>query len=392
MKNIAVAQIKCCTMSEKFNFLDLRILEALGKHGPRNITGVARKLGMRPETLRKRLRHLTSQFFLRFNANIYHTYIGLKKALVFAEAIPGYEDLLFKCFKKNDFWMFVSRCYGMFEGCVGVFTIPKDDCSKFELFLDEIERLAVARNVQVMWSTCFQAVHSRCKWFDQKPQTWNFRWEEWIEEIPDEGTDLPYTLVDPEGFPIKGDYIDVFISKELEKDATINFTQIAEMLEVSPQLIGYHYHNHLIKKGILESFEVTDFRFGTDTSNFLFFVFEFDSQEKLAKFASSLLDKPFVRTLGKILAKNALYAHVYLPKPEFRRFIDCLSRLIRRGFLRSYSYVIQDLKKSSRQTISYEYFRDGKWIYDHRKHVRNLRELVEQEKPGIEITGLNCVV
>lgn len=372
-------------MPEKLNFSDLRILETLEKYGPRNITDIARRLSMHPETLRKRLTHLTSQFFLRFHANIYHTYIGLKKALVFAEATPGYEDLLFKCFKKNDFWIFVSRCYGMFEGCVGVFTIPEDYCSDFKRFLHHIKRLAVAKNFQVLWSTCFQAVHSRCEWFDQKTQTWNFRWEEWVEGIPDEDTDLPYTLVDPKGFPIKGDYIDVFISKELEKDARTSFTDIAEMLKVSPQLIGYHYYNHLIKRGILESFQVTDFRFGTDASDSLFFIFEFDSREKLAKFASSLLKKPFVRILGKILGRNALYGYVYLPKPEFRRFIDCLSRLIRRGFLRSYSYVIQDLKKSSRQTISYEYFRDGKWIYDHKKHIHNLHELVEQEKPGIEI-------
>lgn len=364
-------------MSPKFNLSDLRILEGLGRYGPRNVTEVARKLGMPAETLRKRLKRLTSHLFLRLNANIYHTYLGLKKALIFAEATPGYEDLLFNCLRENDFWISIARCYGMFEGCVGVFTIPNTHCVKFERFLEEIENLGVARKIKIFWCTCFQAVHSRCKWFDQKSQTWNFQWDEWIEEIPAEDTELPYTLVDPEDFPIKGDYIDVFISKELEKDATTSFADIAEMLGVSPQLIRYHYHNHLIKRGILESFEVTDFRFDIATSNFLFFIFKFDSAEKLAKFASSLLDKPFVRTLGKVLGQHALYGYMYLPKFEFRRFIDPLSKLIRTGFLQSYSYAIQDLQKSSRQTISYEYFRHGKWIYNHKKHIHNIHDLVK---------------
>ena len=170
---------------------------------------------------------------------------------------------------------------------------------------------------------------------------------------------MPYTLVDPKDFPIKGDYIDVFILKELEKDATTSFADIAKMLGVSSQLIGYHYRNHIVERGILEGFEVTDFHFGIADSNFLYIVFRFDSAEKLVKFASSLLDKPFVRTLGKVLGQNALYGYIYLPKPEFRRFVDSLSKLIRTGFLQSYSYVIQDLQKSSRQTISYEYFRRG---------------------------------
>lgn len=342
---------------------------------------------MPPETLRKRLKRLTSNFFLRFHANIYHTYLGLKKAVVLAEATPGYEDLLLESLKRNDFWIFVSRCYGMFEGCVGIFTIPKDHCVNFERFLDEIEKLSVARNIQFFWCTCFHAVHSRCNWYDRESQTWHFKWDDWIEEIPAEDTELPYTLVDPVGFPIKGDYIDVFISKELEKDATTSFTEIAEMLGVSPQLIGYHYHNHLIKRGLIESFEVNDFRFGTTSSNFLFFVFKFQSEEQLAKFASSLLDKPFVRILGKVLEKNALFAHIYLPKPEFRSFIDSLSILIRRDLLQSYSYVAQDLRKSSRQTISYEYFKRGTWIYDHEKHIHSLHDLVEQIAPTVEATG-----
>jgi len=370
-------------MPPKFDYSDLRILEGLGKYGPRNVTGVARKLGLPAETLRKKLKRLTSQFFLKFNANIYHTYLGLKKALVFAEAAPGYEDLLFNCLRQNDFWISLVRCYGTFEGCVGVFTVPNDHCVEFEQFLEEMVKLGAARKNQVFWCTCFHAIHSRCKWFDRKSKTWNFRWDKWIEKIPNEDTELPYTLVDPKDFPIKGDYTDVFILKELEKDATTSFTDIAKMLGVSPQLIGYHYRSHLIKRGILESFEVADFRFGTTTSNFFFFLFKFDSAEKLNKFASSLLDKPFVRTLGKVLGQNALYGYIYLPKPEFRGFIDHLSKLIRTGFLQSYSYAIQDLQKSSRQTISYEYFRHGAWIYDHKKHVHNIHNLVKQNAPEL---------
>lgn len=365
-------------MSQNLDFSDLRILEGLAKYGPRNVTEVARKLDIHPETLRKRLRSLSSQFFLRFNANIYHTKLGLKKAVVFAESIPGYEDLLFNCLKTNDFWIAVTRCYGMNEGCLAIYTIPKDYCTKFHQFLDELERIGVARSVRVFWSTCFQSVQSRCNWFDPESETWKFQWDKWVEEIADEGTDLPYTLVEPKDWSVECDRTDVLILKELEKDATISFVDLAKKLEVSPQLVGYHFRNHLQRRGLMEGFEVTAFHFGMDKSDFFVFVFNFDSYGNLAKFASSLLDKPFTKALGKILGNNALYGYMYLPKSEFRRFIDALSKLVRNGLLQSYRYLIQDLTKSSRATIPYQCFKDGAWIYDHENFIEHLHKLVEE--------------
>jgi DNA-binding Lrp family transcriptional regulator len=358
------------------------VLEGLAEHGPRNVAEVARKLGIPTETLRKNLKRLRSQFFLRFNVNVYHTNLGLRKAVVFAEAIPGYEDLLFDCLKQNGFWIFLGRCYGMFEGCTGIFTIPKDHAAKFEQFLNRIKGLGMARNVEVFWSTCFHSVQSRCNWFDKQLGYWNFQWDEWIEEIKNERTELPYTLIDPKDFPILGDRIDVLMLKELEKDATVKITRLAEMFGISPQLARYHFHEHLVGKGLIESFEITAFHFGRETSDFYFFIFNFDTYEKLAKFASSLLDKPFAKALGKILSNNALYGYLYLPKSEFGNFLKTLSKLVKTGFLGSYRYVIQDLGNSSRQTIPYEYFKDRSWIYDHGKQIENLQNLAGNMRLG----------
>jgi len=371
-------------MHREFDYTDLRILEGLGIYGPRNVTNVARNLGIPAETVRKRLKRLRSQIFLRTHVNVYHTNLGLRKAVVFAEAALGYEHLLFNSMKTNDFWIALARCYGMFEGCVGIYTIPRDHCAELERFLEEIKNLGLARNIQVFWSTCFQTVYSKCNWFDPESGTWNFQWDEWISEIPVQGTELPYTLVDPKDFPVKADEIDVFILKELEKDATKDFTNLAKMMGVSPQFVGYHYREHLLERGLIEGFDVSVFHFGRADSDVFFFIFNFGSIEKLAKFASSLLDKPFVRGLGKILGENSLFGYLYLPKPEFRRFIDSLSDLIRKGFLSDYQYLIQDLGKTSRQTIAYEHFKDGKWLYDHKKHIENLRNLVKNAVPTIQ--------
>lgn len=369
------------TMHKSFDLIDLKILEALAIYGPRNVTDVSRKLHMPAETLRKRIKRLYTQTFLRFNINVHYTNLGLRRTVLFAEAVPGYENILFDALKINDFWIFVSRCYGMFEGCVGIFTVPSENCDQFEHFVGELERIGLARKTQIFWSTCFYSVHSRCKWFNQKRKMWNFDWDEWVQEIRNEGTNLPYTLAHTETPSVKVDEIDVLILKELEKDATISFKKLGEKLGISPQLASYHFHNHLIGINLLRSFEVSAFHFGKD-SEFSFFIFNFDEQQKLAKFASSLIDKPFVKALGKILNGNALYAYLYFPRGEFRRFLDVSSKLVRNGFLKSYQYVIQDLANSSRATIPFQCFKNGKWLYDHRRYIKILHKFVK-EKPLI---------
>ncbi len=42
--------------------------------------------------------------------------------------------------------------------------------------------------------------------------------------------------------------------------------------------------------------------------------------------------------------------------------------------------MIQDLDKTVRQTISYEYFEKGSWIYEHDKHIQRLVDLAERNE------------
>jgi hypothetical protein len=125
--------------------------------------------------------------------------------------------------------------------------------------------------------------------------------------------------------------------------------------------------------------------FDRATSDMFFFIFKFGDSEKTGKFARSLLDKPFVFILGKILNENSLVSQICLPRHEFRNFIDALSKLARVNLLENYEYVLQDLRpgKWSRETIPYGLFKNGRWTYEHSQHVKALHDL-----DGAEITRL----
>ena len=56
--------------------------------------------------------------------------------------------------------------------------------------------------------------------------------------------------------------------------------------------------------------------------------------------------------------------------------------LFRSGLIRTYSYVIVDPTASKRQTLSYEYFEKGKWLYDHEKMIKTLEKTVKTQGPS----------
>lgn len=367
-------------MDKRLDILDIRIIEAIGKEGPRNITGIAKKLDVPIRTVHYRLKRISCNFFLRFNLNIYHTNLGLKKAAVFAETEPGREDSLKDCLQANGFWIYLARYFGNHEGWFGLYTIPTDNTRDFEQFLGEIGRLGVARNIRLHWSTCFHSVNLASNWFDPYTNTWSFPWESWIQEIRNGTTELPQTLKDPEEWTIKGDYIDVFILKEMEKNARVDFVNVAKMLGIDPRRVQYHFKNHIVSRGLMEGFKTTIFQFDESQSDWLYFVFKFSHENSMKRFASSLLDKPFVRTLGKVLGKNELLALLYMPRVEFRRLVDALSKIVRNGWLEDFDHVVLDMSKSFQQTISYEFFKEKTWVYEHDKHMENLKRLIECDK------------
>jgi DNA-binding Lrp family transcriptional regulator len=367
-------------MKKPLTNLDITILKALCHVGPRNLAKVASFIGIPRKTVAFRMKRMASnpKIFLRCHAGVYHTNLGLKKAVVFASAAPGKEQLLLECLKANGFWLYVGRSYRGREECNAVYAIPIEHCEKFKQFIYEIKRLDVARDVQIFWSTCFEGGRITGKWFDTEREKWIFLWDEWLKEIPHAPTKLPYTLVEPKAYVNYADEIDVFILKELEKDATVSLKKIADKLGMSRQRVWTHFKNHIMGKGLLEGFQIFALPSVVPWDMFVFVIY-FYNYEKMAKFANSLLDKPFVIMVGKIFGKNALLTEIRLPRMEFRKFIDALSILANMEIVRDYEYIIQDLRTSSRQTISYEFFKGRYWIYDHKKHLMALEALVNKQ-------------
>jgi DNA-binding Lrp family transcriptional regulator len=365
-------------LQQRLDSLDIKILKALVACGPRNLAKVARKAKISPTTLQYRLKNLSSHFYLRFFTNIYHVNLGLKKAIIIVEGEPGQEELLLSCLKANSFWIYLVPIYGVVQGYLGIYTIPVNHTREFELFLDELKKTGAARSVKLVWTTSLHRVNLIGTWFDSSSEKWAFQWEGWADAISNQPTELPYTLREPKQFPIQADQIDILILKELEKNATVSFHELAEGLGITPQAVRQRYRR-LQKLNLIEGFEIHLYQFQMMPFETFYFSFNFEEYEKFAKFASSLLDKPFAVSLGKILGQNSMIAFLYVPLQEFKGFMRTLSTLQAAKWLQNYYYVHIDLDKAMRQTFSYEYFKQGSWVYEHEKHIKTLQILTVEQ-------------
>lgn len=380
MENIDSRIRDAFSIWEKIDEIDVKILEGLSLLGPRNIALLSKHIDHPISTVSYRIRRMLDKSILFFHVNPYHTYMGLKKAVIFVEAMLGYEDVLLDCLRVNDFWLLLCRVYGPYEGCGGIWTIPKEKAEDFEDFIQSLIDKGIARSAEINWSTCFEGIPVQTRWFNNEQGQWTFNWDELLKEVEIIEGKLPITLIDPPDWPIKVDYTDLLIIKELEIDGRKSLSNISRKLDIPFEKIKYHFREHVSKRGLLEGYQIEIYRFPSLVSEYIFFKFEFDTYEQFAKFTLSLHDKPFPIFMGKVLGENALITQVYLPKWEFRKFIAFLSELIKKGLLSSYHYVLEDAFQMWRETIPYDHFKDGKWDYDSDLMKKGIEEVLQKWK------------
>jgi len=355
-----------------------KILEGLGKHGPRNILALAKSIGLPPTTVAFRMKKLMKEGLLETRTNFDYSRLGLMKAVLIAESKPGQKKKLRQVIDNLGYWTYLVRCYGKYDGYYAIFAFPAEYREELEEYLDKAAQLKCLSRYIFYWTTNFTEVAPNFDWFDFKSKSWNFQWKRWIEEIQNESEKLPRELMDAESYSIRVDETDVLILKELEKDGTAKFTELAEVANMTPQGVRYRYNRHIVGRDLLTDYEVATLPYPLPTSEMCSFIIDFEKEEKLAKFVNSLQKKPFIFSYAKAIGRNSIVVHTYTPKTEFSKFIDSMNRLTEKKLTKSFLYVTLDGASSQRQTISYEFFRENQWAYPHEEKLGMLRKVTSK--------------
>jgi len=352
--------------------VNAKIIEALGENDPRNLSALAKKIGLPPTTVAFRVKKLMKEGLLKVRAKVNSHKLGLIKAVLIADSNHGHIEALLKAVENVDYWTYRARCYGKFNGIYAVFSFPFEQRAELEEYLERAKHVGAISDYVLLWTANIIEVAPNFDWFNFKRKAWNFAWQNWLNEILTSSADSPEWLADPKSYEIQADYTDLLILKELEKDGLQDFTKLSKVAKITPQAVRHRFYNHVVKRDLIAQYDLAIFPYPLQVSDLCAFVLDFANEQALTKFANSLNDKPFVTSYAKAIGRNSLVVHFYIPKVEFSNFAESLNHLAMKRLIEDFFYVSLDVASFKRQTVSYEFFHDGKWTYKASEKVEKL--------------------
>jgi DNA-binding Lrp family transcriptional regulator len=352
------------------------ILKAIGELGARNLTLIARRTHLPVTTVRFRLEKMKRNGQVSIVADPDMPKLGLAKAFIVADAYIGRQNQLLETIRNTAYWTYIIRCYGRHDGFCSYFAFPATHMKELEKYMREAKRLHAFPNSQFFWCTNSRVAPPDFSWYDFKAKVWKFDWEQWTRNVLEAPDRLPEQIREPSDYTIMVDKKDLLIIKELQKDEAIGFNKLAEMVGISPQSVGARYQDHILKRKLIINYAVDVYPYPLEISDLYLFKIDFADQRSLGKFVNACEGKPFVVSYSKIIGRNAIFANVYLVKTEFPGFVTVLNRLFVEGLITDFFYVTLDQFAFRRQTISYEYFENGRWMYNHLERMDRLQKIL----------------
>lgn len=362
--------------SKYLKFLDqtnAKILKALARYGPRNISNLAKATSLPVTTVRFRLRKMVEKGLLLVTINPNLPKLGLVKAFVIADSTLGHHDHLMKTIENADYWTYIIRCYGKMDGYCAYFAFPAERKRELENYFEEASSLGIFSGHKLSWITNSYYVTPDFACYDFKERKWKLQWQEWMNAIMNAPKELPYNLREADRYETVADKMDLYMIKELEKDAAIDLTKLSKTLRITPQSVGSRFQKHIIERNLIANYNVDIYPFPLEVSDLYNFIIDFDDEEALARFANGSDGKPFIVSFAKVIGKNSLVANVYILKREFSELIRSLNLFYSKGLIKDFHYVTLDQASYKRQTISYRCFENGKWSYDFEERIKKLK-------------------
>ncbi len=353
--------------------LNAQIMTECCRLGPNNLSKVARSLKLPVETVRYRFNKLRRLGVFRFDVFAHYSKLGLIRCSVFATPTPPGEQIFDKVLTTLEYWTYLARSYGSYEGRYGVYALPIANRADFEDYLNEAAKLGIIENLEVVFTGDSYTITPDFQTFNFKKHYWIFPWNDWIKKAKSEPADLSHpALRDPEEYSSRIDVTDLQILALLEQDAARGLREIGRNLGLTASGVKYHWDHHIAAPEVVQGFRTLLTGYPMGLSDIFAFKFVCADEEKLAKLVNFFSDKVFVVSFAKVLRKNDLIVHVAIPKTEFESMMAFMYGIRSAELVRDFTYVRLDLRSYSAETIRPANFRNGRWSYERKAQLAKL--------------------
>ena len=352
--------------------LEARIINAIGKAGPRNVAQISRMTGAHQETIRYKIKKRFGRLGFRFHAEVDYGKLGLSShwaTMDFTRAYSPMATQLLAAMNQVGYLVYYSKLIpqGTFAA---LFVLPDGTADQHREFLTGLQDRGVLASF-----TLERSLANRHKPMD--PRFFNFRsgrWEiEW-SKVPE----LPSSPL-PAGARIKAedfDAYDLLIIKELQKDSLQHLTGIARKLKVHQKTLEYHYRTHVQKWKLIPSYRI---RWTQDVSKRLIhstattrLAFHSLSKSELLEAQAAVSRIPFLWS-EDLLEDGTYAAFMYIPLTDLMSvsaYINDAAPHLGPRLEISFAKPAE----SSSYTIPHHMYQDGQWKFNLRQMNNALKE------------------
>jgi len=365
--------------------LNMKILMAMWKFGPRNLLEVSRRTDLPFTTVYHRVHKLEAKskriVYLLPSTNK----LGLVRVIAPVAARPGYEEQVTRALKIPNLWSAINRCEGSFTH-YSSHSVPLLSVSDFKRYITHLSMSGLITNFKFIATTDLIPNFPDFRYYNSDEKHWSFKWKQWARDLR---RITPSVIDDPEDYRLEADYRDLLIIKELWKNGRKTFAELAPILGISLQAVKYRY-DRLVRIGAIKHFQFDVWRFPVEISAYHEVMLQFTSKEAMNAFFALTPELMFVYSVAKVIGENSLMVRTYLPESQVANMFGFFSELAKAGFLASYSSVRLNFAQRELQSISYELFQDGKgWSFNLDESLSELSRLVPQRIPVEMLERIN---
>ncbi|MDG6982980.1 MAG: hypothetical protein JRN28_00245 [Nitrososphaerota archaeon] len=352
--------------------LEARIINAIGKAGPRNVAQISRMTGAHQETIRYKIKRRFGRLGFKFHAEVDYSKLGLSPHwadLDFTKAYAPMATQLLTALNQVGYLTYYGKVVPQ-GNFVALFTLPDGTTEQYREFLSELKNRGILSRFVID-----RAPVSRHKPMD--PEFFSFRsgrWEiEW-NKVP-KSASSPLPAASRAALQDFDDY-DLVIIKELQKDSLQHLTDIARKLNVHQKTLEYHYRTHVQKWKLVPAYRI---RWAQDISKRLIhstattrLAFHGLTKTELLEAQTAVSKIPFLWS-EDLLEDGTYIAFLYVPLTDIMSvstYINDaaphLATKLEMGFIKpTESYLF---------TIPYNMHQGGKWKFNPKQMTSALQK------------------
>ena len=330
-----------------FDNVDLSIIEEIRTNGPRNITAIAQSLNVAPSTVSRRIENLTTNLRLSIMTNLAYHKMGVKRA--FLRIAPSRDDdreVMAKVFSLS-YWFQSYKVLGSNGHLVG-FKIPERLHSHYKSVLTGLSSLYSINELSFHTVGEIAGFGPSFRGYNAEAKRWSIRWSEIKRKLVESE---PLVLDDPEDYSSQVDMLDIIMLLAMEGNARTSLSEMARIAGVSIPTVSDRVKK-LTERGLILGYVCNLLPFPPEESRLLQLIVSFPGKDEMCRFASGLLETPFLLSFLKEVGKNVLFIRSYFPNNDFRSLSVLLNDLMREGPVADFKIIELDVDGERLSQIS----------------------------------------